>query len=183
MKKRTKEKIPEKGKNLSLVVRYLILLLFGIFISIFYKIFLPLTLMPVYLILKIFYNAILVGNMILIDTSAIELIGACIAGSAYYLLLILNLATPMKLKARLRSIVFSFAALLALNIARIVFLSALLVSGSPFFDATHMLFWYALSAIFVAGIWFLTIKIYKIKKVPLYSDIKSLIRDIKQKND
>jgi exosortase/archaeosortase family protein len=158
----------------NLFLRYLLLVVFGIFLSIFYKVFFPLTFWPVYYLLNLLYTVSLSGNVILISGLGIEIIDACIAGSAYYLLLILNLTTSMKPGKRAYSLLFSFFSLLILNILRIFFLSILFVEKSAFFDFTHRLFWYALSIVFVAVIWFLAVKIFKIKKIPAYSDLKAL---------
>lgn len=150
------------------------LILFGISLSLFYKIFLPLTLWPVYFLLRIFYDVFITGNILSVVGIKIELINACIAGSAYYLLLVLNLTTNMKARQRFYSIIFSFSSFLILNILRIFFLSILYIKNFVFFDITHKLFWYALSVLFVVGIWFLTVKLFKIKNIPVYSDIKML---------
>ncbi len=159
---------------LCIFARYSILILFGIFLPVFYKVFLPLTIWPVYLLLKIFYDVSVSGNILSIAGARIELINACIAGSAYFLLLILNLTTNMKARQRFYSIIFSFLSLLVLNILRIFFLSVLYTENFVFFDVTHKLFWYALSILFVVGIWFLTAKLFKIKNIPVYSDIRIL---------
>jgi len=95
-------------------------------------------------------------------------------------LLILNLTTKMKVNQRVFSIFFSFLALLFLNIIRIFVLSVFYLENFSFFDITHKIFWYALSVLFVVGIWFLTVKIFKIKEVPIYSDIKKLVKNIKR---
>lgn len=157
-------------------LRYSPLIIVGIFSAqIFYFLFLNLTLYPVYFLLKIFFNLSLEANVIWINSISIEIIEACVAGSAYFLLLILNLSTPgIKLKKRISLMLFSFSVFLAVNILRIFFLSIMLISGNSFFDITHKIFWYAGSTIFVVGIWFLSVKIFKIKKIPLYSDIKML---------
>ena len=61
---------------------------------IFYFIFTPLTIYPVYFILQTFVDAVLIKNIIVVNTQLpIEIIDACIAGSAYYILAILNLST------------------------------------------------------------------------------------------
>jgi exosortase/archaeosortase family protein len=164
----------KKKTSMYLFLRYLILILIGIFLSLFYKILLSLTILPSSFLLNIFYDVSVIGNFILVEGIIIEIINACVAGSAYYLLLILNLTTSMKEKQRTYSLIFSFASLFILNILRIVFLTALYLSNSTFFDFTHQLFWYVLSIFFVVGIWFLTIKLFKIKKIPVYSDIKFL---------
>ena len=161
---------------ISVFERYLILIVLGIFLFIFYKIFSPLTIWPSYFLLKFFYNASLSGNFILLDGARIEIIDACVAGSAYYLLLILNLTTKMTLTKRFYSIVFSFSSFLVLNILRIFFLSILFIENFAFFDITHKLFWYALSIVFVIGIWFLTTWIFKIREIPVYSEIRELFK-------
>src|SRR3989344_6913817 len=107
-------------KIANLLIRYIITAVLGIFLPIFYITFTPLTIYPVYWILNLFYPVVLIGNTLIIQTTKITLIPACIAGSAYYLLLILNLLTPMKLIIRIKALFFSFLALLLLNILRIV---------------------------------------------------------------
>jgi len=165
----------KKEKAISRIfVRYIILVFFGIFLSLFYRLFSPLTTTLSALLLDIFYDVSATGNIILLSGVKIELINACIAGSAYYLLLILNLTTSMKAKPRAYSLVFSFLLLLFLNVLRIFILSVLYVTNFAFFDFTHKFFWYVLSIVFVVGIWFLTIWLFKIKNILVYSDIKKI---------
>lgn len=161
---------------LDIISRYFILVVLGILgLNIFHFIFLPLTIYPVFLLLKSFFNTSIISNIIFVNNIPIEIIGACVAGSAYFLLLILNLSTPkINLKKRMLILLFSFSSLLLLNILRIFLLSILLVSGNSFFDITHKIFWYVGSTVFVVGIWFLSVKFFKIKEIPFYSDIISL---------
>lgn len=141
----------------------------------------PLTIYPVYFLLKPFFDSSLINNTIMVNNSPIDIIGACIAGSAYYLLLILNLSTHgIKLKKRIFMLLFSFASLLIINILRIFLLSIVFVSGFSFFDFTHKLFWYAGSTVFVVGIWFLSVKIFKAREIPIYSDAIFLLNSGKQ---
>ncbi len=163
---------------MNIFIRYMILVIIALpNFWIFYFIFTSLTVYPVYFLLNIFFNTSLIGNIILIDNFPIELIPACIAGAAYYLLLILNVSTPkIKFKKRIQMIFFSFSSLLILNILRIFSLSLIFISGNSFFDIAHKLFWYLGSTVFVVGIWFIEVKIFKIKKIPIYSDIKFLYR-------
>jgi exosortase/archaeosortase family protein len=167
----------KERKFFDIVVRYLILLVIGIIgTSFFYSIFTVLTVKPVYFLLGLFFNPSLASNIIIINNLPIEIIGACVAGSAYYLLLILNLSIPqIKIIKRIKIILFSFSLLLIANILRIFLLSVFYVSNFSFFDFAHKLFWYIGSTIIVAGIWFLTVKVFKIKDIPLYSDIKYLL--------
>lgn len=159
-----------------IALRYFILILVGIpNLWVFYLVFTPLTIYPVYFLLGLFYDVVLSGNQILINNAIpIDIIKPCVAGSAYYLLLILNLTIPMQIKKRTKMLLFSFSSLLVLNVLRIFFLSLLFASGAPSFDITHKLFWYLGSTIFVIGIWFAGTKIFKVKEIPIYSDLKHL---------
>ena len=169
----------DKNQLISVVTRYLSLLLIGLpNLFLFYFIFTPLTIYPVYFFLKIFLDVSLYGNILyFVNSPPVQIINACIAGAAYYLLLILNLSTPkIKVEKRIKMIFYSFASFLALNIFRIFILVILLTSDFALFDLTHKLFWYFLSIIFVIGIWFSQVKIYKIKEIPFYSDLKSIYK-------
>ena len=172
-----------RGKILDFLLRYILLILIALpNLAIFYYIFTPLTIYPVYYLLDIFFNASLIGNIIKISCTPIAIIDSCIAGAAYYLLLILNLSTPnIKTMQRIKMILISFASLLILNILRIFLLSALSLSHSVWFDLTHKLFWYILSIVIVIGIWFAQVKYYKIKEIPFYSDLKDLYSHTKHK--
>jgi len=175
-----KTQVSENNSAQSIIFRYLVLLIVALPGAwIFYKIFTPLTFYPVYFILGLFYNVSSVSEIAfrINNTVPIELIGACIAGSAYYLLLILNLSIPgIKPLKRVKAILFSFITFLVLNIIRILVLAFLAVSGSSYFDVTHILFWYGLSTIIIVGIWFVEVKIFDIKKIPFYSDLSFLYR-------
>ena len=160
-------------KFYGIAIRYLILILSAISgFWIFYLVLTPLTVYPVYLILNLFLDAILIKNVIIINNEIpIEIIKACVAASAYYLLFILNLSTPkIKIKTRIKMILAAFATLLFFNISRIVILSMIFLQGLPIFVAAHQLFWYFLSTIFVVIIWFSQVKIFKIREIPFYSD-------------
>jgi len=182
MKKDVKKGMKKLKLDRSYLVlwRYIILLGLIFTLPIIYKIFTPLTAYPVAGLLNLFYESVNISqNLISVNSSLIELIPACIAGSAYLLLLILNLSTPMGLKKRIHAILASFALLLVLNILRIMVLAIFYLNNYSFFDVTHKLFWYGLSTIFVVGIWFWIVKIFAIKQIPVYSDIKYFIQEIK----
>lgn len=175
----------KKRKNniKDILLRYSTLVIIGLVgINFFYFLFFSLTIYPVYFILKIFFNASLNLDIITINNlPSIKIIGACIAGSAYYLLLILNLAVPnIKLEKRIKLLLFSFASLLVINILRIFLLSIMFVQGISFFDLTHKLFWYVGSTLFVVAIWFIGVKIFHIKEIPFCSDIKFLWENLRK---
>ena len=166
----------------NIITRYLILIAtaFPNF-YIFYLIFTPLTIYSSYFLLDLFFDANLFGNVISISGCfPIEIVEACVAGSAYYLLFFLNLSTPkIKIKKRIQMLSFAFSVLFLVNILRIFFLSILFIYQSKYFDITHNIFWYFVSIILVIGIWFWEIKIFKIKEIPVYSDLKFLKKQIK----
>ncbi|MDP2628503.1 MAG: pacearchaeosortase [Nanoarchaeota archaeon] len=169
------------NKIFDIFLRYIILIIVAFpNFYLLYLIFTPLTLYPVYFLLNLFYDVSLRGDFIMIGYRSIELIGACIAGSAYYLLLIFNLSVPdVKLKKRFKMLAFAFLAFLVINIIRIFLLSILFLSNSQWFDITHKLFWYVGSIVFVVGIWFFEVKYFKIKKIPIYSDLRFLFKKLK----
>jgi len=86
----------------------------------------------------------------------------------------------MKNKARIKSILFILLTFLILNILRIVIFSALLVNGYRYFDFTHIFFWYFGSTILVMFIWFANVRIFKINSIPIYSDFKNILKEIKK---
>ena len=168
-----------------IAIRYAILVAVAIpNLWLFYTIFTPLTVYPVKWLLGFFYDAVLLsGNIILLNLSVpIEIIPSCVAGAAYYLLLMLNLFTPgIKLKTRVYMILSAFGIFLLVNILRIFVLSVLLSSNFSAFDVTHEVLWYAMSTLFVVGIWFYQVKIFKIKEIPIYSDLKFLYKNSRKK--
>jgi len=167
----------------NLSIRYIVLIITAIpNLWLFYLIFTPLTVYPVYFLLNIFFKVSLSGVTLTINNCpAIELIRACIAGSAYYLLLILNLTTPMNLKTRIYSIILTFSSFLVINILRIFLFSILLINDFNLFNTIHLIFWYVLSTLIVVGIWIINIKIFKIKKIPAYDDVRFLHSLIKSR--
>ncbi len=167
-----------KRDTFDAIIRYLILLIVAIpNLYLFYLIISPITIYAVYFILDLFYQVSLSGNILFVNSLSIELINSCIAGSAYYLLLIFNLSIPkIKIKERLIMIFFSFSLLYLINVFRIIFLTILALSNYSFFDITHKIFWYSLSILFVVGIWFLEVKLFKIKSIPFYSDVSYIYK-------
>ncbi len=169
-------------KSLSLIIRYLLIFIAGLGnLSIFYKVFYPLTFHLSAFILSLIGDVVsfYALNLIMFNQTAIEIINACVAGSAYYLLLILILSLPnIKILRRIFIFAFAFGVLLILNVLRIVFMG--LIAGTSYFESVHMLFWYFVSIVFVVGIWFLTVKLFSIKEIPIYSDLKYLLEKAKQ---
>jgi len=166
-----------KIKLKDLLYRYSVLVLLAFFgISIFYFIFEPLTVYPSYFLFKIFYHPILQsGNIFYFPRNLISLqiIGSCVAGSAYLLLTILNISTPkIKLSKRLYLLGTAFLSFLVLNIIRIFLIGVLFIEKVAWANFAHEFFWYFGSIAFVIIIWFFQVKKSKIKEIPFYSDLK-----------
>ena len=174
---------------LDIVVRYALILMFSANnLGIFYFVFTPLTAYPVLWLLGLFYNASLAGNTIILafgtESIGIELVSACIAGSAYYLLFVLNMTTRnIKIKTRIFSLLFAFFTFLFLNILRIVILSALYVNNFAYFGIVHSLFWNLLSTLFVVVIWFLSVWLFKTKEIPAYSDLRFIYKHARRNKE
>jgi len=163
--------------------RYLVLIILGLFnLYLFYKIFTPLTVYPTYLILKLLYGAELINStQIAFEGIVIKLVKACIAGAAYYFLTILNMTTPMVKNKRIKSLVFLFLSFLVLNILRIIIFSVLYSNEFIYLDILHKSIWYFGSTIILIVVWFINVKIFNINNIPIYTDFKKLMMDVRRK--
>lgn len=164
---------------LGLAARLLLAILLAVnSLAIFYFVFTPLTVFPSFWLIKLFYPITIDGRMFFYSNFIIEIVNACVAGSAYYLFVLMNLTTKgIDIKTRIKAFVFGALSLLTLNVLRIVILVLILFGiGSHAFNQIHLSFWVVGSTIFVFGIWILTIKIFKIKEIPIYSDFKEVLK-------
>lgn len=170
------------NKTISLFIRYLLIALAGLGnLTLFYKVFYPITFYLSSFVLSLFgqVNNFYFLHLILYNETAIDIVNACVAGSAYYLLLILVLSVPnLKVLKRGSVLLFSFVSLLTINVLRIVLMG--LIAETRYFESVHMLFWYFISLLLVVGIWFLSVKIFSIKDIPIYSDAQYLLKQTKK---
>lgn len=163
----------------SLLIRYftlVIIILAFTLSSEIYSVLFNLTVYSSNVILSLFYDSRVIDNFILIGKISIEFIPACIGVSAYILLAILNLLTPMSIAKRIYLYLFSAFLFMFINVIRIVFLIILLKENFVYFDIAHRIVWYALSTIFVVGIWFFSAWMFKVRAIPLYEDIRNIIK-------
>ncbi len=79
-------------------------------------------------------------------------------------------------------LLFSFSVFFLVNMLRIIFSAYLFISGAVWFDFAHKLFWYLGSIVFVVGIWFLSVRLFKIKEIPFYADVKYLFSLARKKS-
>jgi exosortase/archaeosortase family protein len=156
-------------KLIGLFSRYFAVLLLGLGnLYLFYKVLTPLTIHVFYFIVSMFSEASLNGNLVSFGETVIEIVPACVAGAAYYLLFILVMLTAMDVKTRIKAVGASLLAFFILNMFRLLVLSSLI--GFPNFELIHLVFWHLVSTLFVVGIWFGTVRYFKIKAIPLYTD-------------
>jgi len=174
----------EKGEALSLSIRYILLLLFAIGnLYIIYLIATPATInASFFFIKKIYPEALLLGDTIFFKGYYASIVSACVAGAAYYLLLILNFTTPMGIKKRISSLFFLLISFFLINIARIVFFARLFDKGYNYFDLTHIAVWYIGSTLLVVFLWGIAVFLFSIEGIPVYSDFISLLKETKNKN-
>lgn len=141
-----------------------------------YFIFLWLTKNLSYFGLNIFYPVRLINNSIVVNNHAFTFISACVALPAYYLLLFLILTTKdIDFKHSVKLFFIGSLLILLLNIIRIDLLIISFINfGKDFFDSIHLVFWKFVSGLYVALVWIFLSKWYKIKNIPVYSDLKYL---------
>jgi len=165
----------------SIIVRYTLLLLF-VLTNIF-SFFIPqATIKASFYVFNLFSEATLTDSTITLQGYSFEIVPACIALSAYYLLLILNLSTQMPFRKRIYSILSSLSLLFLINIFRILLFSFLFIASESLFYKAHFITWFFISSFIVFLIWIFNVKIFRIKEIPVYSDIKFLVRMIKYKH-
>ncbi|MBT4334246.1 pacearchaeosortase [archaeon] len=169
-----------------LFVRFIIAILAVIFYNfLFYEILKPFTIYGSYLFLLIFESGIkLAENSLIVSGHTFNFIHACIAGSAYFLLFILLISTKdIKLIDGIKLFFVGSSLILLMNIIRIdILIISSIKFGKVWFDAIHLIFWKFLSTIYVAFVWISLVKKFKIKTIPIYSDIIYLITRITLKN-
>ncbi|MEM4271122.1 MAG: hypothetical protein QXO70_03455, partial [Candidatus Pacearchaeota archaeon] len=88
--------------------------------------------------------------------------------------------TPMPFKTRILGIAYSFFLLFVINISRILIFSFIFIFSEKLFTTLHFILWFFLSSVIVFAIWYSEIKLLDIKKIPIYSDIKFLLKIIKK---
>ena len=169
---------------LKLVFR--VLLAFLIKPEFFYFSLLFLTMAFPYLFLKFLsYNVefIFASKTLIVNGIEFEFVKACIATSAYYLLALLILTTKdIDLKKSIKMFLLGGLLIFVMNVLRVTLLIIVVKNfGINWFEAIHLTFWYVVSSVYVFLIWIFLIRFYKIKNIPVYTDIAYLINIISGK--
>jgi exosortase/archaeosortase family protein len=165
----------EKKLVLRLAALIIIFLIPNLILNLFSK---PTIYLSYYSLKLLSYNPLLIGNDIIINQTTLTFIPACVATSAYYLLIALILLTKdLKLKKIFYTFLIGSLLILIFNILRIDVLAFILMNFSrDLFNTVHLFIWKFLSGIYVGLVWILLIKIFRIKLIPVYSDFKYLIK-------
>ncbi len=142
--------------------------------SLIYAIIGPITLQISQGILNLFTETILRGNLLYVGGKTLEFIPSCAAISAYILLGILILLTRgINIKTRIVMALYGSVLILAANILRIeVLIYVLLQWGKNYFDTLHLFIWQIVSSMYVALVWVYLTWRFKVKGIPLYSDMR-----------
>ncbi len=164
----------------NILIRYVLIVLFGLGnLWLVYRLITPLTIYGSGYLLSLFYDVTILGSVLLVGGLKFEIINACVAGSAYYLLLFLALSTKVGAwKRSLQLVLMGWGMLLVFNIIRIMVLINMGIGGSDYFDVVHKVFWYGLSTVFVLVAWFFSAYVLKIKGIPVYSDFRNLLVEV-----
>jgi exosortase/archaeosortase family protein len=163
----------------SLIVRTFIAVVVSVFYNYFYFIFTPVTVYGSGFLLSLLgYNVIINGNRLSIGDSSFVFIEACIALAAYYLLFLLVIFTKdLGLKKSLRIFGLGSLLILVMNVIRVDILIILFIEASErWFETIHMVFWKFLAGIYVALVWIALTRYYKVKEIPIFSDLKELYK-------
>jgi exosortase/archaeosortase family protein len=158
----------------NLIIRFLVILVISLNFIWFYVVLTPITIYLSYLLVGLFYSVVLVGDSLGINGIGFKFVEACVAGAAYYLLLLLVIGLKdISWIRRAKMFLLGGLLLLAVNLLRVFILIVLdLELGKNYFDAVHLIFWNFVSAIAVVLIWIFLVKKFKIESIPFVSDIK-----------
>lgn len=162
-----------------LVIRVLIAIILSLSAKLVYLVLAPITLYSSYFITKIFFPVVIKDNTFFLNNLTLEFVPACVAVAAYLLLSLLILLTKdIKAKTLVYLFVLGFFLILLANLIRIEIMVFVLVKyGNDLFATLDLIFWKVLSTVYIVLVWIFLTKLFKIKTIPVYSDVKYLIKE------
>jgi len=168
------------GEYDSLILRYLFGIVLVIFKWVYSGLIIGLSAYFSYLPLKLMFNASLVENVIYLGTKSINYVESCSAIGAYIFLgLLILLTRGISFKKGLKMFGWGALFILFANVIRINFLAYLLVMNNiNMFVTLHLLTWKLLSGVFVAFIWIILVRKFKVNSIPVYDDFKFLKKEL-----
>ena len=167
--------------ELKLITRIIIAIAISLSAKLFYFVLAPITLYSSYFITKIFFPVVIKENTFLINDLTLEFVPACVAVAAYILISLLILLTKdIKPKVLIKMFVIGFFLILIANLIRIeIMIFVLIEYGNNLFKTLDLFFWKVLSTVYIVFVWILLTRLFKIKTIPVYSDVKYLIKRLK----
>lgn len=168
-----------------LLVRILVMILITLGYGLFYRIFYPPTILVSFVVLKLFIKNLIINfseHYLSPGCGKLMFVEACVASTAYYLWSLLVLTTKGLGKKVWKLWVYGVLLILGMNILRIIILILILYyAGQNWFDLIHLAFWRFVAGIYVALVWIFLVNKLKVKNIPVYSDVKELLKHIKPK--
>lgn len=156
----------------SLIIRLILCL---IPLELFYIILTPLTVYGSYLLI-LPLNPHLNNSQFVVHSQAYNIVKPCVAGFAYYFFFLLTMLTK-EIKPRIKLIIFGFFLIFLMNIIRIALLIYIgTYYGPEAYESLHIFFWKFVSGIYVAFVWIILVKYFKITSIPVYDDLKELYK-------
>lgn len=174
-----------KSKEFNIFFRYIALMLFiAFFLSNMFLNFMSIFFLQVSsLFVNIFVDAKIIGGALhLANDSIFLIVEECIAPSAYILIFLIFLTLPISYKKLFRILIYTFILFSFFNLVRILFLMWVHMEfGLYYFEQYHLLFYKGLTGVVTGLLIIYFLRKDEVKRIyPIYSDIKYLIKKIKQ---
>ncbi len=159
----------------SLLIR---LILCFIPISLFSFFLTPITVYGSYILLVSFLDIVMKENFLIVNGFPFEIVEACVATTAYYLLWLLCFLTKdIKLKIRLKLLLYGFLLILGMNLFRVALLVFIAMKyGFAWFTLVHLAFWNFVTGIYVALVWIFLVMKFRVYSVPVCDDLRTLYK-------
>ncbi len=164
-----------------LFLRLILALVIAFSYKVLYLIIAPMTFYFSYLMLKPFYHPEILEGAMRVDSTILNFVPACYALLAYLLLALLIVFTKdIGLVKGVKMFVLGSFIILVANLIRIFIIVFVLVEkGVNYFNTLHLVTWKIISTVFVVVLWILLCKEFKVKTIPVYSDLKALVSKMK----
>jgi len=168
-----------------LLIRILAMILITVGYGFFYKILYPPTIVFSFVVLKLFIQNMIINfseHYLSPGCGKLMFVEACVASTAYYLWSLLVLTTKGLGKKIWKLWIYGILLILGMNVLRIIILILVLYYvGQNWFDLIHLAFWRFVAGIYVALVWIFLVNKLKVKSIPVYSDVKYLLKFVKGK--
>lgn len=138
----------------------------------------PITIYGSYILLVSFFDVAVKGKILLVNGFPFDIVEACVATTAYYLLWLLCFLTKdIKLKIRFKLLFYGFLLIFGMNLIRISLLVFIAMKyGFAWFTLVHLAFWNFVTGIYVALVWIFLVMKFRVYGIPVYDDLRTLYK-------